>query len=115
LLSSEFKQTEDQFSDTLLARPFVATKCLGALNRNYHCGLFDLFSFGVVLYEMATGFLPFRRDTTGGVFDAILNKEPTEVVRLNAAIPQSWSELLIRPWRRTESCGTTAPQSCGQT
>ena len=54
----------------------------------------DVFSFGAVLYEMTTGTLPFRGETSGSVLDSILNRVPTAAIRLNPEIPPKLEEII---------------------
>jgi non-specific serine/threonine protein kinase len=63
----------------------------------------DLFSLGTVLYQMATGVLPFQGETSAVVFEAILNREPVPLSQANPAMPQELGRILGRALEKDRS------------
>jgi len=63
----------------------------------------DLFSLGTVLYQMATGVLPFQGETSAVVFEAILNREPAPLGQLNPALPQELNRILSKALEKDRS------------
>ena len=72
----------------------------------------DLFSFGLVLYQMATGRPAFGGQTTAIVFDEILNRVPPPVMRFNTAVPQELERIINKALEKDATFATAAPPRC---
>jgi eukaryotic-like serine/threonine-protein kinase len=78
-------------------------------------GRTDIFSFGLVLYEMATGKQTFSGSSSAEIFDAILNRTPVAPVRLNPEVPAGLEHIIGKALRRTKSSATNRRRTCAPT
>jgi serine/threonine protein kinase len=75
----------------------------------------DLFSFGSVLYEMATGKMPFEGTSSGEICGAILHQEPRPAIQLNPHFRHNSKKSSTRHWKKTEISVIRAPRKCAPT
>ena len=68
--------------------------------------------FGAVLYEMATGTLPFRGESSGVIFEAILDDRSHVCGAAESDVPPNWNGSSTRHWRRIAICATSTRPTC---